>query len=431
MVKSFVREDWETKRYDRDVSGVVGMATRLIAWRSGFGAAMTFLGFAALAVILWWTGRQVIEGALTLGALTAFLLYGVTIGSSLGTLASLYGQFREGAGAVSRVFELLDEQPTVIDPAEPRALGRVAGGITFEGVSFAYGTDRPVIRDLDLVIAPGEVLALVGPSGSGKTTLCNLIPRLWDVTAGRILVDGVDIRTVALDELRGAIGLVPQEATLFGGTVRDNIAYGRPGATDAEIEEAARAANAHDFIVALPQGYETPLGDRGMRLSGGQRQRVAIARAILKDPRILLLDEATSSLDNESERLVQEALERLMATRTTIVVAHRLSTVRRADRIAVLDDGWLMELGTREELLAQGRPVRPPRPAPVGRPARAAPGASADRLGPGARSVEDVERGLLLEPMLGHVRVHAHERDPPAWRRSQAPSASSGWSACR
>ena len=353
IVKSFVREDWEVERYDRDLAGVVGIASRLIAWRAGFGAAMTFLGFGALAVILWWTGRQVIEGALTLGALTAFLLYGVTIGSALGTLASLYGQFREGAGAVARVFELIDEQPTVTSPSDPVPLARVDGRITFEGVSFRYGDDREVLRDLDLDIAPGEVLALVGPSGAGKTTVCNLIPRLWDVSAGRILVDGTDIRTVALDEVRGAIGLVPQEATLFGGSVRDNIAYGRAGATAAEIEAAARAANAHDFITALPQGYETLLGDRGMRLSGGQRQRVAIARAILKDPRILLLDEATSSLDNESERLVQEALERLMESRTTIVVAHRLSTIRRADRIAVLDDGWLMELGTRAELLAR------------------------------------------------------------------------------
>ncbi len=213
--------------------------------------------------------------------------------------------------------------------------------------------DRSVLRSIDLDIAPGEVLALVGPSGAGKTTLCNLIPRLWDVTSGRILVDGTDIREVAVRELREAIGLVPQEATLFGGSVRDNISYGRLHATDPEVEAAAGAANAHEFIAALPQGYATTIGDRGMRLSGGQRQRVAIARAILKDPRILLLDEATSSLDNESERLVQEALERLMESRTTIVVAHRLSTIRRADRIAVLDDGWLVELGTHTELMAR------------------------------------------------------------------------------
>ncbi len=353
VVKSYVREDWELHRYDRDLRGVVGLATRLIAWRGAFGAAMTFLGFGALAVILWYTGRQVIDGALTLGALTAFLLYGVAIGSSLGTLASLYGQFREGSGSVQRVFELLDERPTVVDPVSPRTLGPIAGRITFEAVSFGYRPERSVLRSIDLDIAPGEVLAVVGPSGAGKTTLCNLIPRLWDVTGGRILVDGIDVREVTVRELREAIGLVPQEATLFGGPVRDNIAYGRLDATDAQIEAAARGANAHDFIAALPQGYATTIGDRGMRLSGGQRQRVAIARAILKDPRILLLDEATSSLDNESERLVQEALERLMESRTTIVVAHRLTTIRRADRIAVLDDGWLVELGTHAELLAQ------------------------------------------------------------------------------
>ncbi len=353
VVKSFVREDFELRRYDTDLRGVVGMATRLIAWRGLFGAAMTFLGFGALIVILWYTGRQVIDGALTLGALTAFLLYGVTIGTSLGTLAGLYGQFREGTGAVQRVFELLDEQPTVLDPVPARPLGRVDGRITFEGVSFGYTSERSVLRSIDLDIPPGEVLALVGPSGAGKTTMCNLIPRLWDVTSGRVLVDGVDVRTVATRELREAIGLVPQEATLFGGSIRDNIAYGRLDASDEEVEAAARAANAHEFISELPKGYATTVGDRGMRLSGGQRQRVAIARAILKDPRILLLDEATSSLDNESERLVQEALERLMESRTTIVVAHRLSTIRRADRIAVLDDGWLVELGTHVELLAR------------------------------------------------------------------------------
>ncbi len=226
------------------------------------------------------------------------------------------------------------------------------GRIELDAVSFGYGPERLVLRDVSLVIPAGETLALVGPSGSGKTTLTALIPRLWDVTSGAIRVDGVDVRDVTVASLRGQIGLVAQEATLFGGTIRENILYGRLDATEAEVVAAARAANADDFISALPDGYDTVVGDRGSRLSGGQRQRVAIARAILKDPPILLLDEATSSLDNESERLVQDALDRLKVGRTTIIVAHRLSTIRAADRIAVLDDGWLVELGTQDELCA-------------------------------------------------------------------------------
>jgi subfamily B ATP-binding cassette protein MsbA len=353
VVKSFGREAFEQERYGRDLRGVVGMATRLVTARGLFGAMMTLLGFGTLIVILWYTGRQVIEGSLTLGSLTSFLLYGITIGTSLSSLAGIYGQFQEGAGAVARVFEILDERPTIRDLAGAADLGEVAGRVTFDGVTFGYAAGRAVVRDIDLEIAPGEVLALVGPSGAGKTTLCNLVPRLWDVTAGRVLIDGRDIRDVRLQSLRGAISLVPQEATIFGGTVEENIRYGRLDATADELVAAARAANAHEFIEALPDGYATLVGDRGMRLSGGQRQRLAIARAILKDAPILILDEATSSLDNESERLVQEALARLMAGRTTIVVAHRLSTIRHADRIAVLDDGWLLELGRHAELLAQ------------------------------------------------------------------------------
>ena len=353
VVKSFGREQWERHRYDEDLRDVVGTATRLVTARALFGAMMTLLGFGALIIILWFTGQQVIDGTLTLGSLTSFLLYGVTIGSSLSSIAGIYGQFQEGAGAVARVFEIIDERPTIREQAGAVELTAVAGRITFDGVTFGYGDGRAVLRDIDLEIAPGEVLALVGPSGAGKTTFCNLIPRLWDVTAGRLLIDGRDIRDLRLRGLREAISLVPQEATVFGGSVEENIRYGRLQATADELVDAARAAHAHDFIEALPDGYATVVGDRGTRLSGGQRQRVAIARAILKDAPILILDEATSSLDNQSERLVQDALGRLMRGRTTIVVAHRLSTIRHADRIAVLDDGWLLELGRHEELLAQ------------------------------------------------------------------------------
>lgn len=351
VVKSFGREDWERQRYDEDVSGVVGTSIRLVTWRGLFGAVMTFLGFGTLILILWYTGRQVIDGALSLGALTSFLLYGITIGTSLSTIAGLYGHFQEGAGAVARVFEIIDEQPSIQEDEAARDIGQVAGRITFEGVTFGYGDGRSVLRDIDLVIEPGEILALVGPSGSGKTTFCNLIPRLWDVDAGRVLVDGQDVRELRLHGLRESIALVPQDATMFGGTIEENIRYGRLDATEEELVAAAVAANAHDFILALPDGYQTIVGDRGMRLSGGQRQRVSIARAILKDAPILILDEATSSLDNESERQVQIALARLMEGRTSIVVAHRLSTIRHAHRIAVLEDGWLLELGTHAELL--------------------------------------------------------------------------------
>ncbi len=354
VVKSYVREAFEADRYGVDLDRVVARGSRLALWRAAFGAVMGFLGFGAIAALLWWTGHEVIAGRLSIGTLTGFLLYGVTIGGSLATIASLYGQFREGTGAVTRVFEILDTQPTIVDRPQARDLVRAEGRLSLDHVWFAYDGVHDVLRDVTLEIPAGEVLALVGPSGAGKTTLVGLLPRLWEATRGSVRIDGIDVRDVTAASLRHQMGLVPQEAVLFGGTVRENIRYGRLDATHDEIEAAAMAANAHQFIAALPEGYDTLVGDRGSRLSGGQRQRIAIARAILKDPPVLLLDEATSSLDNESERLVQEALDRLKVGRTTVIVAHRLSTIRAATRIAVVDDGWLVELGSHDELLASG-----------------------------------------------------------------------------
>jgi subfamily B ATP-binding cassette protein MsbA len=353
VVKSYVREDYELHRYDDALRGVVAAGSRLALWRAGFGALMGFLGFGAIAALLWYTGHQVIDGTLGIGTLTGFLLYGVAIGASLGTIAGLYGQFREGTGAVERVFEIIDLTPAILDRPDAGPIGEVRGRIEFERVTFGYLTGQPVLREITLDIGAGEVLALVGPSGSGKTALAGLIPRLWDVGEGSIRIDGLDVRAVTVESLRSHIGLVPQEATLFGGTIGENIRYGRLDASHDDVVAAAQAANALEFVERLPDGFETVVGDRGMRLSGGQRQRVAIARAILKDPPILLLDEATSSLDNESERLVQDALDRLKVGRTTVIIAHRLSTIRAADRIAVLDDGWLVELGTHDALLAR------------------------------------------------------------------------------
>ncbi len=356
IVQSFVQEVWEANRYGQRIAEVVRYAIRRAVVRGLFFAVITFATFGGVAVVLWQGGRLVLAGALTAGALVSFLMYSIFIAAAVGALTSLFSSYQETVGAARRVFELLETPAAVADPAARRLLpAPVRSEMALEGVSFRYQPGLPLaLERVSLTLAPGEVVALVGPSGAGKTTLANLLPRFWDVTAGRITLDGVDVRDLSLADLRRTIGIVPQEPALFSGTVAENIAYGRPDAAPGEIEAAARAAHAHEFIERLPQGYATLVGERGVKLSGGQRQRVAIARALLKDPAVLILDEATSSLDTESERLIEEALERLLEGRTTLIIAHRLSTVRRADRLVVLDRGRVVEEGTHEELLALG-----------------------------------------------------------------------------
>lgn len=354
VVKAFEREAYEVNRYIHQVEQTFQAAMRMAVVRSAFGQLISFMAFGSLAGILWFGGREVLADRITAGALIAFLVYGANIGASVGAFTSLYTQLQEAAGASRRIFELLDEEPDIQDFPGARQLGSVEGKIRFSKVSFAYEKIAGhVLQHIDLEIQPGEVLALVGPSGAGKSTLFNLIPRFYDPSEGQVLLDGINLKEISLASLRSQVGLVPQETQLFSGSIRENLRYGRLDASDEEIESAARAANAEEFINRLPQGYETQVGERGVKLSGGQRQRIAIARAILKNPRILLLDEATSSLDSESEGLVQDALERLMKDRTTVIIAHRLSTVQNAHRIAVLDQGNLVELGSHQELIDQ------------------------------------------------------------------------------
>jgi len=356
IVQSFVREEYERARYRDRIQDSLKLAVRRAVASGGFIAFIILVVYSGIAVVLWFGSRMVIAGQMSAGDLIAFVLYTFFVGGAVGGMSELYGQFNQAIGATRRVFELLDTQPEIGDPENPESLESVMGLVQLSDVHFTYPDERalPVLKGVTIEAKPGEIIALVGPSGAGKSTLVALIPRFYDVTSGAILVDGHDIRTLRIADLRGAIGMVPQETTLFGGPVRENIAYGRLGASEEEIKAVARAAHAHEFIAEFPDGYETIVGERGVKLSGGQRQRIAIARALLKDPAILILDEATSSLDSESEQLVQDALDTLMKGRTTFVIAHRLSTVRRADRIIVLDEGRIVEDGTHEELVARG-----------------------------------------------------------------------------
>jgi subfamily B ATP-binding cassette protein MsbA len=354
-VQGFVREDIETRRYAGHLRDVVAAAIRRSVLRGLFFGLVGFVAFAGIAVILWQGALLVLANGLTQGEFIKFMLYAFMVAGAIGSLTSLFGSYQEAVGAVTRVFELLDVEPTVAEPQFPVPLRRpVRGTVAFEHVTFRYGPSLPdVLRDVSLTIAAGEVVALVGPSGAGKTTIASLLPRFWDVTGGVVTLDGHDVRTLSFADLRGSIGIVPQEPALFSGTVRDNIAYARPDATEAEIAAAARAAHATEFIERLADGMNTPVGERGVKLSGGQRQRIAIARVFLKDPAIVLLDEATSSLDSESERLVEQAMEELLRGRSTLIIAHRLSTVLRADRVVVLDRGSVVEEGTHADLLVR------------------------------------------------------------------------------
>ncbi|MFP4600867.1 MAG: ABC transporter ATP-binding protein [Persicimonas sp.] len=352
-VRSFAREEHETDAYDHEIERSFDIAKVRARLGAFFSGGVTFLGYATIAVILWLGSMMVISGEMTPGELAAYILYTIFVAVALGVMSGLWTDFMKAVGAAERVFELIDRLPDFDTPDHPHTEPPDTGHIHFEAVTFRYPT-RPEIRALHGVsfeVRPGEKVALVGPSGSGKSTIANLIARFYDPQEGTVSVDGRDIRHWDPDVLRGAIGMVSQEPVLFSGTIRDNVLYGRLDATDQEVIDALKAANAWEFVSEFPDGLDNIIGERGVRLSGGQKQRVAIARAVLKDPTILVLDEATSALDVESEALVQAALETLMEGRTTVIIAHRLSTIANADRVVVLDHGRVVEQGTHAELM--------------------------------------------------------------------------------
>ncbi len=352
VIKSFVREDYEVDRFDVENRANFRANMKNAQLMATLTPVVELVAAIGVTMIIWYGGNNVINGTITAGSLVAFLTYAVNISNPIKRLTRVIGNIQKALAAAQRVFMIIDMPEEIAESRDAKQLPEVSGKVEFQNVSFAYNDKGNVITDLSFSVKPGEVIAIVGPSGAGKSTIANLLPRFYDVNKGDIKIDGHSVRVVTLDSLREQVGIVPQETMLFNGSVYNNILYGRLDATKEEIEAAAKAANAHDFIMQLTDGYETKLGDRGVNLSGGQRQRIAIARAILKNPRILILDEATSALDTESERVVQEALDRLMVGRTSFVIAHRLSTVKNADKILVLEKGNLVESGTHDELLA-------------------------------------------------------------------------------
>jgi ATP-binding cassette subfamily B protein len=353
-VRAFAAEKMEAARYADAVERSFVLAKKRSAMTAIVMGAAMMAALSATSLVMWYGGRLVWDGRMTVGDLTSFLVYTMFVAFSLGALGDLWADFMRAAGAAERIFEIVDRVPAI--PSEGgQVLDRVEGKIELEHVDFSYPArpDVPVLRDMELRVAPGEVVAVVGPSGAGKSTIAALLSRLYDPNRGVVMLDGRDVRTLDPSWLRRQIGVVSQEPLLFSASIEDNIRYGRSTATKEEIEAAARAANAHDFIAKFPEGYATKVGERGVQLSGGQKQRVAIARAVLKDPRILILDEATSALDAESEHLVQQALDRLLEGRTTLVIAHRLSTVKTADKVLVLDGGKIVQQGTHASLVGE------------------------------------------------------------------------------
>lgn len=353
VVKAFRLERRFVERFSRTNLSLYHYLRKSIKYESLHTPIMEVITSLGVAGVIWFGGSQVMHGRMSASEFFSFLTAMVMLYGPVKKLLSSYNTVQQAVGAAERVFEVIDHRAEIEDPAEPVDMGPPQGSVELRNVSFRYNDDE-VLRNVSLAAGRGEVVALVGPSGAGKTTIMSLIPRFYDVTGGAVLVDGVDVRRVRLDDLLGRVALVDQETVLFNDTIANNIKLGRPDAAIEDVEQAARAAFAHDFIMEMPEGYETSIGDRGVRLSGGQRQRLCIARAILKDAPILLLDEATSALDTESEQMVQKALANLMQNRTTIVIAHRLSTVLHADRIVVIDKGEVVEVGTNDELLARG-----------------------------------------------------------------------------